>query len=133
VFPGALITMILLKMYSGSELYLMSVGMFKATLMMLYCEQQAVFMAQGEKHAFYYFLYLMSDIFMVGHLIAMYAFYEYFEYGSDFCNFSLAIHAFVPFLTRTMYRSFSEYMIQSHSNSNIIHFYSCWIFLFSIR
>lgn len=107
IFSVALITLIVLRIFTDSELYLMSVGMFKATLMMLYCEQQAVIMAQGEKHAFYYFLYILSDLFLVGHLIAMYAFYEYFEYSTDYCNFSLVIHAFVPFLTRTMYRSFS--------------------------
>jgi hypothetical protein len=107
IFPVALITLIVLRAYTDSELYLMSVGMFKATLMMLYCEQQAVIMVQGEKHAFYYFLYIMSDLFLVGYLIPMYVFYEYFEYSTDYCNFSLVIHAFVPFLTRTMYRSFS--------------------------
>jgi hypothetical protein len=86
----------------------MSFGIFKLTLIILYCESQSVMMAQSERHGYYYVLYVMQDVWMVMHLGVMYWYYDLFAYGNEYCNLSLVIHALVPFLTRIMYRGLSE-------------------------
>lgn len=120
---------IFLDTYSYIELIIMSLGLLKPLILMLYCEHYSVLMSQSYPHQYYYLMYLLSDCFLtLPVLVGVYlVFNSYVPLDNTYHLMTILLHSYVPFLTKTIFRSLSKQTNLNMSNKPILHFYLIWI------
>lgn len=90
-------------------------------------------MGQNEKHKYYYLMYLLSDLVMVGHVVGILLVYQWFPFTEGYCAVSLALYALAPLLTTAMYKEVAVEMNRTQDNRNVQHFFYCWVLVLATR